>query len=60
MVPSSEFKPTSFGSAQRISLAVRRKVTEQIKTVCMHALDAQEARAPPRATRAPLQPVLGG
>ena len=42
--------------AQRISLAVRRKVSEQIQTVCTR----WTRKRPPRATRAPLQPVPGG
>ena len=42
--------------AQRISLAVRRKVSEQLKTVCTR----WTRNRPPRATRAPLQPVPGG
>ena len=42
--------------AQRISLAVRRKVSEQLKTVCTR----WTRKRPPRATRAPLQPVPGG
>ena len=42
--------------AQRISLAVRRKVSEQLKTVCTR----WTRNRPPRATRAPLQRVPGG
>jgi hypothetical protein len=42
--------------AQRISPAVRRKVSEQIQTVCTR----WTRKRPPRATRAPLQPVPGG